>query len=63
MRSNVESKDLISAYNWESVRCHYFRQLGHTDYADKLQALADYYFQKICEPEKEEGKDNADGET
>ena len=53
MKSQVESKDLCAAYNWESLRSNYFREKGQHEFADELQALADWYFQKICTPEED----------
>ena len=53
-RSLIESKDLLSAFNWESLRSQYFREKGFPEYADELQALADFYFQKISAPVAEE---------
>ena len=59
MKSLVETKDLPTAHRWESLRSAYYRHHGMNQEADRLQALADFYFQKICTPEPEEVTDEA----
>jgi hypothetical protein len=54
MRSQVEPKNLPTAHHWELLRCTYFKELGYTEHAEKLQALADWYLQKILSPDDEE---------
>ncbi len=54
MKSIVEPKDFESAHRWESLRSCYFRKKSQHEFADELQALADWYFQQICTPEPEE---------